>query len=138
MRLAVWLDRMKLPSGSMTLIPGFASRLFLYGAVVVRKWPVQPVSAMAVVVVVFVRGGEEASVGVTRCAKLCFSAFTMVDSSCLLGCLAVPLPYFFGPQTLSLPPFLFLMVASSTWPSALLRQVALVCAAFLLEPCVQQ
>jgi hypothetical protein len=35
-KLAVWLEVMKLPSGSMTEIPGSATRLFVYGAVIER------------------------------------------------------------------------------------------------------
>jgi hypothetical protein len=91
---------------------------------------VVPVSAMAVVV-----GGEGASVAVTWLANLCCSDAQIRNS---LGSLAVPLSYFFGPQTLVEPPFLSFMVASSSCPSALFSHVLLVCLTFLLLPCVQQ
>ena len=99
----------------------------------------QPVSAMAVV---FVEGGEGASVGVTSWAILCGVSAKVSGAVGSLGGLAVPHSYsaflIFGPHTLSLPPFLSLKVASSSWPSALLLQVLLVCAVFLLLPWVQQ
>ena len=96
----------------------------------------QPVSAMAVVLVV---GGEGASFGVlTVSSILCWSSFACNVES--LGGLAVPLPYldFLGPQILSDPSFLSLMVASSWCPSALLLHVLLVCFKFWLLPWVQQ
>ena len=78
-----------------------------------------PVSAMAFVESGYVIGGEGASGGVSMlCANIelleccCCScaALVVVDS---LGSLAVPLPYFFGPQILLDPSFLSLRVASS-------------------------
>ena len=35
-KLAVWLDLMRLPSGSMTEMPGSATRLLVKGALIVR------------------------------------------------------------------------------------------------------
>jgi hypothetical protein len=52
------------PSGSMTVMPGLATCLLQYGALLARKCPVAPVLAMMGVVVVAVGGlfgGEEAS-----------------------------------------------------------------------------
>jgi hypothetical protein len=51
-----------LPSGSTTEMLGDATRLFLCGASIVMKWPVQPVSAMANFV--YLIGGEGAKLRV--------------------------------------------------------------------------
>ena len=45
-KMATWLDLMEVPSGSRTEMLGSAGRILVYGAVLVRKWPVHPVSAM--------------------------------------------------------------------------------------------
>jgi hypothetical protein len=48
LRSAVWVEVMVLPSGSKTEMLGLAGRRFRLGAWMVRKWPVEPVSAMHV------------------------------------------------------------------------------------------
>jgi len=52
-RVGIWryassVESMEAPLGRETAMGIWAGRLLMQGAVVVRKWPVQPVSAMAV------------------------------------------------------------------------------------------
>jgi len=56
-RVAVWLEVMEPPVGTMTEMPGLAMVLFVHWISGVMKCPVLPVSAMAVVLV---DGGERA------------------------------------------------------------------------------
>ena len=108
--LVVPIDWMWWPLGILT---------WMWGAVVSvddafrRKWPVVPVSAMAV------EGGGGGG-GVTVVARRLSSL--EVASGTLLPCCQVLVGFL-----VSLPPMVFSCVALSWWPGALFWQVALVC-----------
>ena len=72
LRIAVCVEVMVLPSGSKTEMLGLAGRWLRQGAWIVMKWPVEPVSAMQVVVsmekgvgVAMIGGEETGTLGVT-------------------------------------------------------------------------
>jgi hypothetical protein len=127
----VWVDSMVVPSGRWTWMGLVAICLLVTGASMERKWPVEPVSAMAV-------GWDTRSGGEgPREGPVLWEVWFNLVGRTVVSVLGCPRSYGFGRfpvvvlvrclglKTVVLPPFMSAKEASLLWPSAGNLQVLL-------------
>lgn len=114
--------------GRVTEIPCWVGRSLMHGLVIVKKWPVHPVSAMAT------EGGVQLGLEWVTLELLGVMALVLL----VIG-LAAPMSHMvILLRPASLPPMELVLVALLWCPGAGLRQLVLSCLGSMSQPCVQQ